>query len=106
MLYMLQGVKRNKRYNTMTEHNGCLYLDRTHNPRTSYQDGAVFLCLAAPEAPEITPDPSSEHYWKYCNARDNATVTFLTPGGNQCAVRIKGNKTKFRQVNRAPRGNK
>ena len=113
-MYMLRGMKKNKRYNSMCDMDGRLYVADSQGwgadryPR--FHDGALFLCLE--ESPEFdveahmkTLHPNSlEHHRLEATARAKGAyvyhreVAFLAPNGKRVSMRVKGNKTKFKKV--------
>ena len=118
-MYMLRGMKKNKRYSSMCDMDGRLYVADSQGyhadryPR--FHDGALFLCLE--DSPEFdveahmrTLDPDSlEHHRLGATARakgsydDHREVSFLSPNGKRVRMRVKGNKTKFKKVTKRTR---
>ena len=113
-MYMLRGMKKNKRYNTLTDMDGTLYVADSQGWHSqacpNFTDGALFLCLEdSPEfdcdAFEKTLDASAGEYHRMgaigrarASYEYHREVSFLTPNGNRVRMRVKGNKTKFKKV--------
>jgi len=113
-MYMLRGMKKNKRYDAMCDMDGALYVADSrgwgHARYPRFTDGAIFVCLEGSpefdvEAHMKTLHPNSlEHHRLEATARAKGAydyhreVSFLTPTGNRVRMRVKGNKTKFKKV--------
>ena len=115
-MYILRGMKKNKRYNTLTDMDGTLYVADSQGWHSqacpNFTDGALFLCL------EDSPDFDSEAFqrtldptlteWSTLTAtaramrsyEQNREVSFLAPNGKRVRMMVKGNKTKFKKVTR------
>ena len=118
-MYILRGMKKNKRYNSLTDMDGRLYVADSQGWHRStcptFTDGALFLCL------EDSPDFDSEAYQKKERGLDptltewtvltrtaramrsyeqHREVAFLAPNGKRVRMMVKGNKTKFKKVTR------
>ena len=113
-MYILRGMKKNKRYNTLTDMDGRLYVADSQGWHTrscpTFTDGALFLCL------EDSPDFDSEAFQKTLDAsageyhrlgavaramrsyEQHREVAFLAPNGKRVRMMVKGNKTKFKKV--------
>jgi len=113
-MYMLRGMKKNKRYDAMCDMDGALYVADSQGSWTNryprFNDGAIFVCLEGSpefdlEAFEKTLSPESlEIHRLAATARAKGAydyhreVSFLAPNGNRVRMRVKGNKTKFKKV--------
>jgi len=113
-MYILRGMEKNKRYNSMCDMDGRLYVADSHGyhadryPR--FTDGAIFVCLEGSsefdvEAFQRTLSPNSLEYHRLeataraVGAHDyHREVVFLAPNGKRVSMRVKGNKTKFKKV--------
>ena len=112
-MYMLRGLSKNKRYDSMVDMGGNLYIADSKVWRDRYArflDGSLFVCLE--DSPEFdteahlkTLDPNSlEHHRLRATATAKGAydyhreVSFLAPNGNRVRMRVKGNKTKFKKV--------
>ena len=115
-MYILRGMKKNKRYNSLTDMDGRLYVADSQGWGSrscpTFTDGALFLCL------EDSPDFDSEAFqrtldptlteWSALTATARAMrsyeqhreVAFLAPNGKRVRMMVKGNKTKFKKVTR------
>ena len=118
-MYILRGMKKNKRYNSLTDMDGRLYVADSQGWHSqscpTFTDGALFLCL------EDSPDFDSEAYQKKERGLDptltewtvltrtaramrsyeqHREVAFLAPNGKRVRMMVKGNKTKFKKVTR------
>ena len=118
-MYILRGMKKNKRYNMLTDMDGRLYVADSQGWHSqacpNFTDGALFLCL------EDSPEFDVEAYQKKergldptltewtVNARtaramrsyeQHREVSFLGPHGKRVRMSVKGNKTKFKKVTR------
>lgn len=125
-LYMLRGIAKNKRYDCMIDYNGHLYINES-SPKVGngwssklprFYDGDVFLCLE--DAPEFdcdafiaTLNPNTLEYdqlRRTARAKgsydQHQTVMMLTPAGGRAELKVKGNKTKFREVKSNKRSKK
>ena len=113
-MYILRGMKKNKRYNTLTDMDGRLYVADSQGWHSqacpNFTDGALFLCL------EDSPDFDSEAFQKTLDPRltewsalgktaqamrsyeQHREVAFLAPHGKRVRMMVKGNKTKFKKV--------
>ena len=118
-MYILRGMKKNKRYNTLTDMDGRLYVADSQGWHTracpNFTDGALFLCLEdspefdveAHQKKERGLDPSLAEYSVMARTArakgsydDHREVSFLGPHGKRVRMRVKGNKTKFKKVTR------
>jgi len=113
-MYILRGMKKNKRYNAMCNMDGTLYVADSRGwgndryPR--FTDGHLFVCLEGSpefdvEAHMKTLDSSHlEHHRLEATVRAKSAydyhreVSFLAPCGGRVRMRVKGNKTKFKKV--------
>lgn len=111
---MLRGMKKNKRYNSMCDMDGNLYVADSrgwgHARYPRFTDGAMFICLEdSPdfdsEAFEKTLDASAGEYHRMgAIARAKGSydyhreVSFLAPNGKRVRMNVRGNKTKFKKV--------
>ena len=113
-MYMLRGMNNNKRYNSMCDMDGRLYVADSqgwHGARyPRFYDGAIFVCLE--DSPEFDAegfadglDPRIPEFTRLgATARakgsydEHREVTFLSPNGTRVSMRVKGNKTKFKKV--------
>ena len=116
-MYILRGMKKNKRYNTLTDMDGRLYVADSQGWHSqscpTFTDGALFLCLE--DSPEFDVEahqkkerglhPSLADY--HLTARtaramrsyeQHREVAFLAPHGKRVRMMVKGNKTKFKKV--------
>jgi len=118
-MYMLRGLKNNKRYNSMINWDGDLWISDSRGqystPKPCYSDGDIFICIegsrefdkarayaeyAEKDAREGIEGRDTDHAVERAHsAHDRARmVRFLTPDGTIAAMRVKGNKTKFKKV--------
>lgn len=112
-MYMLRGLSKNKRYDSMVVTEDHLYIADSMVWRDRYAqfpDGSIFVCLE--DSPEFdteahlkTLDPNSlEHHRLRAVAAAKAAydyhrkVTLLAPNGAVVRMNVKGNKTKFKKV--------
>ena len=115
-IYILRGMKKNKRYNSLTDMDGRLYVADSQGWHSqscpTFTDGALFLCL------EDSPDFDSEAFQKTLDPtltewsalsktaramrsyEQHREVSFLAPNGKRVRMMVKGNKTKFKKVTR------
>ena len=115
-MYILRGMKKNKRYNSLTDMDGRLYVADSQGWHSrscpTFTDGALFLCL------EDSPDFDSEAFQKTLDPttapfsvltataramrsyEQHREVAFLAPNGKRVRMMVKGNKTKFKKVTR------
>ena len=113
-MYMLRGMSKNKRYDSMTDMDGHLYIAESQGwhaqryPR--FTDGAIFVCLEGSpefdvEAFERTLDAHTLEYSRLgaiarakASYDEHRSVTFLAPTGKRVRMNVKGNKTKFKKA--------
>ena len=113
-MYMLRGMSKNKRYDSMTDMDGHLYIADSQGwhaqryPR--FTDGAIFVCLEGSpefdvEAFERTLSSQRSEYSRLgaiarakASYEEHRSVTFLAPSGKRVSMLVKGNKTKFKKA--------
>jgi hypothetical protein len=112
-LYMLRSLSKNIRWNAMTIIRGTLYLAEEHRSTVTgscFRDGDMFVCLEdSPEfdvdAYRATMSPNTLENTQLTRTAEakqqydfHRKVSFLTPTGVRAEMRVKGNKTKFKEV--------